>query len=156
MNGYSFALFISLEIIIAHNCENLKPYSQKRTEISMQTVSINSKKRPSWIDDRFFACPVSAFTHWSILSLWAKTLVISGFFKNSVISFSVLRAKYRCQKRCTQENPRFPRVFFVFLVFPRYFKNWITMRLKGCNPRFSIVEAVFFPKRMKRSCVMSL
>ncbi len=47
--------------------------------------------------------------------------------------------KYRCQKRCTGENPRFPRVFFIFLAFSRFFKNRITLRLKRCKPRFSTV-----------------
>ena len=63
----------------------------------------------------------------------------ADFSKNPVISFSVLRAKKRGQKRCTPKNPRFSRVFFFFRRFSRFFKNQKTMRIKRCKTHFGDV-----------------
>ncbi len=40
-------------------------------------------------------------------------------------------------KRCRTENRRFSPVFFVFLAFPRFFKNRIFAKIKRCKTPFS-------------------
>ena len=40
-------------------------------------------------------------------------------------------------KRCRTENRRFSPVFFVFLAFPRFFKNRIFAKIKRCKTSFS-------------------
>ena len=66
-----------------------------------------------------------------------EQLVARRAHNPEVVGSSPARAtKKRCQKRCTAENPRFSRVFFVFRRFSRFFKNQKTMRIKRCKTHF--------------------
>ena len=52
-------------------------------------------------------------------------------------------------KRCRSKNPRFSRVFFVFLRFPRFFK----IRLKAKTKRCQIPISTFLPESDWRTTI---